>query len=142
MTPLENPLIPELSVVDFRRSLSFYVEILNFSVAYTREEEGFAFLTLGNAQLMIDQIDRGRTWATGPLNYPLGRGVNFSIQVDRLEPLLEQLRDHGIELFMEPEEKWYRVGNHQKGNMQFIVQDPDGYLLRFVQQKGTRPYPD
>jgi hypothetical protein len=36
------------------------------------------------------------------------------------------------------EEKWYRADNVYVGNRQFIVQDPDGYLLRFYQHLGTR----
>jgi hypothetical protein len=39
---------------------------------------------------------------------------------------------------MPMEEKWYRANDTQLGNRQFIVQDPDGYLLRFFQDLGTR----
>ena len=37
------------------------------------------------------------------------------------------------------EERWYRVGAEARGNRQFWVQDPDGYLLRFFQDLGLRP---
>ena len=40
---------------------------------------------------------------------------------------------------MEPEEKWYRKDSIEVGNKQFLVQDPDGYLLRFTQDLGKRP---
>jgi hypothetical protein len=39
---------------------------------------------------------------------------------------------------MEPETKWYRAGNHEVGVVQFLVQDPDGYLIRFQQSLGSR----
>ncbi len=59
-----NALVPEFSVSDWRASLDFYCRLLGFVVAYNRAEEGFAFLTLGEAQLMIDQIGLAATSAT------------------------------------------------------------------------------
>ena len=85
-----NSLVPELSVSSFETSLNFYVQVLGFSVAYQREEEGFAFLTLGEAQIMIDEIGKGRTWETGEFEYPLGRGINFQIEVDDIQPILDR----------------------------------------------------
>ena len=37
------------------------------------------------------------------------------------------------------EEKWYRKNDTEVGNKQFLVQDPDGYILRFFQNLGMRP---
>ncbi len=134
-----NSLVPELSISDFEKSIEFYTKILGFSIEYQRVEEGFAYLSLGEAQIMIDQIDKGRTWKTGDFEHPLGRGVNFQIEVvDNIETLLEKLRQNNIELFLEPEEKWYRKNDFQVGNKQFLVQDPDGYLLRFFEDLGTK----
>ncbi|MBP9819125.1 VOC family protein [Candidatus Woesebacteria bacterium] len=134
-----NSLVPELSIVDFHKSLDFYTKILGFTVAYQREEEGFAFLTLGETQIMIDQIGKGRTWKTGEFEYPLGRGINFQIVVDDLDLILERLKQNNTKLFLEVEEKWYRKDNQQVGNKQFLVMDPDGYLLRFAQDLGSKP---
>ena len=136
---MSNALVPELSVSDFKKSLDFYTRILGFAVAYQREEEGFAYLTLGEAQLMIDEIGKGRTWQTGGFEHPLGRGVNLQIEVNSIQPLLANLKANRIPLFMETEEKWYRKGNTEVGNRQFLVQDPDGYLLRFTEDLGERP---
>jgi hypothetical protein len=36
------------------------------------------------------------------------------------------------------EEKWYRVNDQETGNKQFLVQDPDGYLLRFFEDLGIK----
>jgi hypothetical protein len=88
---------------------------------------------------MVDQIAKTRTWKTGEFEHPLGRGVNLQIQtVEKLDTLLSRLRRNNVPLFMEPEEKWYRKGDHEVGNRQFLVQDPDGYLLRFFEDLGTR----
>ena len=134
-----NKLTPELSVQDFKKSLDFYTRILGFSVEYQREEEGFAMLRLGETQIMIDQIDKGRTWQTGEFDYPLGRGINFQIQVEDVDGIISNLKKENIKLFLGLEEKWYRKNDTQVGNRQFIVQDPDGYLLRFFEVLGERP---
>lgn len=138
MAITSNSLVPELSISSLRESLKFYTEILGFTVAYQREEEGFAFIHLGGAQFMLDEIGKGRTWKTADFFNPLGRGINFQIHVERLEPLLEKLKENNIKLFLETEEKWYRKGDHEVGNKQFLVQDPDGYLLRFFEDLGIR----
>ena len=127
-------LIPELSVSNFEKSLKFYVTILGFSILYQRKEEGFVYLTLNQAHIMIDAIGIGRTWKTGEFSYPLGRGVNFQIQVACIEPLLCNLKVHNIALFQDVEEKWYKKDNDLIGHKQFLVMDPDGYLLRFFEE--------
>lgn len=133
-----NKLVPELSVTDFEKSLDFYTRILGFSVAYKREEEGFAFLTLGEAQIMIDEIGKGRTWKTGDFEYPLGRGINLQIEVESIDSILKKLKQNSIKLFLDVEEKWYRKNDTEGGNRQFAVKDPDGYLLRFTENLGER----
>ncbi len=138
MSSTENSLVPELSVTNFEKSLDFYTRVLGFSIHHQRTEEGFAFLTLGDTQLMIDQIGKGRTWQTGEFEYPLGRGINFQIVVKSIETLLNTIQQEGIALFLDLEEKWYKVNDHEEGNRQFVVQDPDGYLLRFTQDLGSR----
>jgi len=105
MSLILNQLIPELSVVDLERSLEFYVKVLEFSISSQRKEEGFALLMLGDVQIMIEQIGAGRTWQTGKLNYPLGRGINFQIKVASIISLLDKLKRYNIGLFLEVEEK-------------------------------------
>lgn len=133
-----NALVPELMVTDIQKSLHFYVEILGFKIDYQRAEEGFAFLSFGGGQLMLDEIHATSRWKTGEFEYPLGRGINFEIEVPDAEKLIDRLKQHNIELYMNLEEKWYRKNNREVGNRQFLVQDPDGYLLRFAQDLGER----
>ncbi|MDQ2786949.1 MAG: VOC family protein [Chloroflexota bacterium] len=139
MSLRSNKLVPELSVSNFEKSVDFYVRVLGFSIAYQRKKEGFAFLALGEAQIMIDETGKGRTWKTAEFDYPLGRGVNFQIEVEDIQTIVDCLRSENIELFLETEEKWYRKNGHEVGNKQFLVKDPDGYLLRFTENLGTRP---
>lgn len=90
---------------------------------------------------MIDQIGEGRTFADGhlPDGYPFGKGVNVQIRVPILAPLVQALARHGVALYLPVEEKWYRIGAQEAGQRQFVVADPDGYLLRFFQPLGSRP---
>jgi hypothetical protein len=53
-------------------------------------------------------------------------------------PLLARLEATRWPLFMEPETRSYRVGDAELRVVQFLVQDPDGYLIRF-QQPTPRP---
>ena len=132
-------LVPELAVTDIRASLRFWVELLGFQIDYERPEERFAYVVLGSAHVMLDQIGQTRTWETGPLERPLGRGINFEITVPDVQPILDRLNGANWPLFVEPEEKWYRVNDQETGVRQFLVQDPDGYLVRFSQSLGLRP---
>ncbi|MBP2651030.1 MAG: aldoketomutase [Firmicutes bacterium] len=132
-----NSLIPELSVSDIDNSISFYVDILGFNIEYQREEVGFAFLVLGNVQIMIEK--NNDTWTTGKLSYPYGRGINLQIEVDDISLLLGRLKNEKYPIFVEPEDHWYRINNEYYGVREFLVLDPDGYLLRFSQELGMRP---
>jgi catechol 2,3-dioxygenase-like lactoylglutathione lyase family enzyme len=132
-----NPLVPELSVSHFEKSLSFYTEVLKFRVEFQRPEHHFAFLSYKGCQLMITQ--ESHVWKTGTLEYPYGRGINLAILVDALDVLLQSLQEHHHPLFAEPVEQWYRQGHILLGRREFLVMDPDGYLLRFAQSLGERP---
>lgn len=132
-----NKLVPELTVSDFSRSLDFYVRVLGFKVEYDRPSERFAFLSINGAQLMIEEANGH--WVTGELTPPLGRGVNFQIEVEAIEPMVSALKVEGFPLFREPYETWRKTGHEVNGELEFLVQDPDGYLLRFSEWLGSRP---
>jgi catechol 2,3-dioxygenase-like lactoylglutathione lyase family enzyme len=124
-------LVPELLVESVAASTDFWCGLCGFGVRYDRPDEGFAYLVLGGAHVMLEQAGVGRNWLTGPLDRPLGRGINLQIGVPSIEPICSSLRAAGWPLFMEPETKWYRTGDREVGVEQFLVADPDGYLLRF-----------
>jgi catechol 2,3-dioxygenase-like lactoylglutathione lyase family enzyme len=131
-------LVPELLVADIQTSLRFWRDLCGFTIAFDRLAEGFAYLDLGGAQIMLEERGRSRNWVTGPLEPPLGRGVNFQIQVPALKPMLAALAHAAWPLFMAPEQKWYRTGAIETGVHQLLVQDPDGYLIRFSAHVGER----
>jgi hypothetical protein len=47
-----------------------------------------------------------------------------------------RVRNAGVSLFLALEDKWYRDKQPLRRNRQFIARDPDGYLLRFLQDIG------
>jgi len=64
--------------------------------------------------------------------------VNFQVRVSAIEPILAALARANWPLFMESEQRWYRTGDVETGVHQFLVQDPDGYLIRFSARIGER----
>jgi catechol 2,3-dioxygenase-like lactoylglutathione lyase family enzyme len=132
-------LVPELIVTDLAASLHFWCGLIGFGILYDRPEENFAYLDLDGAQVMLEQASpSSRQWITGELFPPLGRGINFQIDVASLDVILERLAAEPWPLFMAEEEKWYRADQDEVGQRQFLVQDPDGYLLRLAQDVGRR----
>ncbi len=127
-----NRMVPELTVTNFAASLDFYQKILGFEILIRRENPDFVYLGLGEAQLMLEVFhDDG--WNTGELNRPLGRGINFQIEVDNIMSILENLKINEIELYRPLEDNYYCIGDTTICQREFLVQDPDGYLLRFSQ---------
>lgn len=134
-----SALVPELLVTDISRSLTFWCDLCGFAIAFDRLYEGFAYLDRAGAQVMLEERGRSRNWITDALDVPYGRGMNLEIRVAAVDPILQSLDEAGWPLFMPAEEKWYRTRNMETGVRQFLVQDPDGYLLRFSQRIGERP---
>ena len=124
-----NKLVPELSVSDFNVSKQFYTNVLGFSVEYERKENKFAFLSLGEAQLMINQINGH--WETGKLEYPFGRGINFQIDIDNIDIFVSRVKDMGIIPFKDIFVSRYKCDDVTYVEKEVLIQDPDGYLLRF-----------
>ena len=132
-------LVPELNVTNIKDTLDFYVETLGFELIYGRPEDGFAYLDKEGAQIMVEEICDNDRWVTGPRDKPLGRGINFQIEIADVDSLYKKLTGMNYPIFCEMEEEWYRTGDVMGGNRQFLVQDPDGYLLRFFTHLGDKP---
>jgi catechol 2,3-dioxygenase-like lactoylglutathione lyase family enzyme len=132
-------LVPEIDVSDLDASLAFYESVCGFAVVYDRPHERFAYLELGGAELMLQEAaGPGRRFRTAPLEPPFGRGVNFQIEVSDVDALHERCASGGLEIVIALEEVWYRTDHGTEGSRQFVVADPDGYLLRFFTNLGHR----
>lgn len=135
-----HKLVPELSVSDLDKSREFYVGILGFRIEYDRPEDFFIYISFHGSGLMLQEdSDEVSAWDILPLDYPRGRGLNLSIDCPRIDELVKKLKKAGMPLQKPVEDCWYRKGDILLGQRNFLVQDPDGYLLRFAQSLGTKP---
>ena len=132
-----NKIIPELSVTNLEKSLDFY-KTLGFKIEYERPENKFVFLSMDEIQFMIQEISDNDKWDVAPLSYPFGNGINFQLEVDNVESIYNSLKENNFKIAFEIEENWYRQDNKLLGNKEFLVQDPDGYLLRFSEDLGIK----
>jgi catechol 2,3-dioxygenase-like lactoylglutathione lyase family enzyme len=137
---MASRLVPELDVADLDQSLAFYVGVVGFRVLFDRPEERFAYLDRAGVHLMLEEAaGPGRRFRTAPLEHPYGRGVNFMIEVQEIERLHRRVQTGGFQIVIPLEERWYRENQIENGQRQFVVADPDGYLLRFFTDLGQRP---
>lgn len=132
-----NKNIPELSVSNLENSLSFY-KTLGFKVTYERPENKFVFLSKGEIQFMLQELSDNEKWDLAPLTYPFGNGINFQLEVDSVDKIYSKLKEHNYPIAFDIEENWYRQDYKLLGNKEFLVQDPDGYLLRFSEDLGEK----
>ena len=130
-------MVPELTVSDFDESLAFYTRGVGFDVAFSRAEPAFAYLDFEGVQLMISEFHEDG-WNVGELTRPYGRGINLQIECSDVEGLREDLARSSYPLYLGIEEAWYETGDVLSGQLEFLGQDPDGYLLRFSEFLGER----
>ena len=130
-----NSLIPELTVSNIEKSKEFYLE-LGFKIKYERIENKFCFLELENNQLMIEEINDN--WNTAVMEYPFGRGINISMSVSDVEKMYNKLKNKNFKFFLDLEYHTYKVDEIIYNDKEFLIQDPDGYLLRFSKDLGEK----
>lgn len=126
-----NKLIPELSVSNIENSKQFYLS-LGFSILYERVEDKFCFLELDGCQLMIEEINDN--WNTGKLEYPYGRGMNISMEVKDIDSIYYKVKEKAYPIFQDMQVDKYQVDDKVYFDKEFLIQDLDGYLLRFVSE--------
>lgn len=132
-----NKNIPELSVTNLGNSLKFY-KTAGFKIEYDRPENKFAFISLGNIQFMLQELSNNDKWNVGELKYPFGNGINFQLEVENVDKIYNNFKNNNYKITFDVEENWYRQDEKLLGNKEFLIQDPDGYLLRFMQDLGEK----
>lgn len=131
-----NKLIPELTVTDINKSKDFYTKVLGFKIEYERMEDKFVFLSLGEAQIMLDQINGN--WTVGELKYPFGNGINFQIDIEDINGFVRNVKAQNVPLFQDIFTSSYQCGDVCYEEKEVLIQDPDGYLLRFSQTQKVK----
>lgn len=132
-----NKIIPELSVTNLKKSIEFY-KTIGFKIEYERVEDKFVFLSMGEIQFMLQEITENDKWDVAPLSYPFGNGINFQLEVESVDKIYNSLKKNNYKIAFEIEENWYRKDDKLLGNKEFLIQDPDGYLLRFSEDLGEK----
>lgn len=129
--------VPELLVTSLPDSLAMWCGVLGFRVVYDRPEANFAMLAMHGGWVMLDQLGDPRDWLAGPLERPFGRGLNLEFDVPDVDAIHARVLAAGQAPFLPLHEKRYQVRGTALAVRQFIVADPDGYLLRFSQRVGA-----
>lgn len=132
-----NKIIPELTVTNLENSLNFY-KTAGFKIEYDRPENKFAFVSLGNIQFMLQELSDNNKWNIGELKYPFGNGINFQLEVEDVEKIYNNFKNNNYMIAFDLKENWYRQNDKLLGNKEFLIQDPDGYLLRFMEDLGEK----
>lgn len=97
----KSALVPELYCSNCAQSRAFYTEVLEFQVLYEREEDHFVYMEREGAQLMLDELTNSpRSWLTGPLEQPYGRGINLQIWTQDVDALYQRVLDHQAVIFL------------------------------------------
>jgi catechol 2,3-dioxygenase-like lactoylglutathione lyase family enzyme len=127
----------ELIVSNYDRSLAFWTGPMGFSICYTRPAMKFAYLERPEgAQMMF--YERDGDWETGVLEAPFGRGTIIQIDVSNVNEIHAAMVAANIPRYVELREKWRDWGDRLGGQREFLVQDPDGYLVMVKQRIGER----
>ncbi len=136
--PIWDSLMAEMMVDDYPRSLAFWTGPMGFDLAFTRPAQKLACLVHPDgAQIMI--YERDGDWETGPMLPPFGRGMVVQVYVADVDAMARAMTRAGVPFYVEPREKWRDWGDRMGGQREFLVQDPDGYLVMVVQRIGERP---
>ena len=126
-----NKMIPELTVFDIDKTKDFYKDMLGFKIEYERLYDKFIFMSFEDSQFMFEQLHEDG-WNIGEMTYPLGQGINFSIKVKDIDFLYEKLKKHKIYFYRDMVINTYEVNGENIEQKEFLIQDPNGYLLRFT----------
>jgi uncharacterized glyoxalase superfamily protein PhnB len=116
-----------LTATDLRRSIAFYRDVLGFMVGEEWRENGAlagAELTAGSVNVMVNQDDfaKGRDRL---------KGVGFRIRchtTQDIDRFAAQIKERGGMLDQEPKDMPW-------GERIFMITDPDGFKLSFVQAR-------
>lgn len=142
MTFSIQPLVPELWCSDFETSMQFYTDVVGFEVAQRRGTDPHACFRLQHAQIMIAHwtFDGSwEPWLPHQMEKPFGRGINLQFMVENVQDLFDRVVAAGVTPFRPLYDAEIWRTDCMDTRRQFMILDPDGYVLRFAQSIVTRP---
>ena len=120
-----KPIIPAFAVESIERSVEFYSQVLGFEVQFTLPDPDgrlvHASVNRGDASVMFGQRDPSNPHDQGKL----GAGVALYMTVadsEDIDAYFQRVKETGATVVQEPTDQFW-------GNRDWIVADPDGYLL-------------
>ena len=125
-----NKLTPNLVVSDVARAVAFYRDRLGFEVETTVPEAEpyvFAIIRSGPVQIFLNAPEPAIEEYPAMKGRPLGGTFTMFIEVTGIERTYDELKAQ-IPIVAPLETKWYGVA-------EFVVADPDGYLITFAERK-------
>lgn len=137
-----NRLVPELWCSDFEASMRFYVDLLGFDVVQQRGNDPHAYLSLHGAQIMIAHWELDGNWVPwlpDDMAQPFGRGMNLQFMVPDVDALYERVLSQRANPLVEIYQDEIWKTDCMDTRRQFLISDPDGYVVRFAQSLRTRP---
>ncbi len=125
-----------LNVKDVERSLKFY-RALGFDTRWeTKGDDGrlaYAGVGIGDAVIALGRIPKDRTAMAKDyadwVSTPLGAGVMVTIELDGVEKIYDLAKAAKVPIDSPLSERLYGTA--------FMVDDPDGYVVRFLRPKGV-----
>lgn len=135
-----NGLVAEMMVSHYPTSLAWWTALVGMTPVFTRPEQKLAFLQhRDGAQVMI--YERDGDWEVAPMDPPFGRGAVTQIFLRDVDAAHARFAAAGHAFYVPLREKWRDWGDRLGGQREFLVQDPDGYLVMIASHIGTRPLP-
>ena len=132
-----NALICEMMVEDYPASLVWWTTLIGMAPVFTRPGQKLALLAHEDgAQVMIYQRDGD--WETGEMEPPFGRGAVVQVFVGDVRAVQARFAASGHPFYVDLREKWRDWGDRLGGQREFLVQDPDGYLVMVAERIGER----
>ena len=95
-----------------------------------------SFIDIFQYSLMIQFIIMSKNYYPDINIYCKDEVVNCIL--DNLDKIYNNLKDKNYKIAFDIEENWYRQDDKLLGNKEFLIQDPDGYLLRFSEDLGDK----
>jgi len=125
-------MLPEFRVTDIETSRKFYLD-LGWTIYNERPEDKFILFQMEELYLMVMQLTTSLDSWNGyaPMEPPLGRGMHLQMEVSNVDAIYKRVVNLGIPLFRDLEVNAYREHDKILKCKEFLIQDPDGYLLRF-----------
>lgn len=136
LVPLFKKLTPNLIVADVERSLAFYTNVLGFTRGMTVPEQApfvFGSVVCGGIEIFFNEKQTATKEFPMLAVQPIGTTGTMYLEVEpgTIERLHEQLKP-AVPIVMPFVTQWYGV-------KEFVIADPDGYLLTFAERVPADP---